>query len=40
MNFAAAGLMIPGLDIVNPECVSKSYPQFWKDFARFTDHSG
>ena len=32
MSFAMAGTMIPGIIIDNPECVNKSYPNFWKDF--------
>jgi 3-phosphoshikimate 1-carboxyvinyltransferase len=32
MSFAVAGTMIPGIIIDNPECVNKSYPNFWKDF--------
>lgn len=32
MSFAIAGSRIPGVIIDNPECVSKSYPEFWSDF--------
>lgn len=32
MSFAVAGTKIPGIIIDNPECVNKSYPNFWKDF--------
>ena len=32
MSFAMAGTMIPGIIIDDPECVNKSYPNFWKDF--------
>lgn len=31
MAFAIAGLMSPGITITNPECVTKSYPDFWDD---------
>ena len=31
MSFAPVALKIPGLKINNPEVVSKSYPNFWKD---------
>lgn len=34
MAFAILGLRVPGLMIENPACVSKSYPTFWKDFAK------
>ncbi len=29
MSFALAGLKIEGLKIKNPECVSKTFPEFW-----------
>jgi 3-phosphoshikimate 1-carboxyvinyltransferase len=31
MSFALAGLRIPGVTIVDPGCVAKTYPGFWKD---------
>lgn len=31
MCFAVAGSRIPGIFIRNPQCVSKTYPDFWKD---------
>ena len=34
MAFAILGLARPGISIRNPKCVAKSYPGFWKDFAR------
>ncbi len=33
MCFAVAGSRIPGIIIKNPQCVSKTYPDFWKDLA-------
>jgi len=33
MSFALAGLRIPGVHIANPNCVEKTYPQFFKDLA-------
>ncbi len=33
MSFAVAGLVVPGVQILNPECVSKTFPDF---FERFT----
>ena len=33
MTFAVLGLGRPGISIANPQCVSKSYPRFWQDFA-------
>ncbi len=32
MAFAIAGLRVPGISILDPGCVSKSYPGFWDDF--------
>jgi len=29
MAFAVAGVRIPGMEIVNPEVVNKSFPEFW-----------
>jgi 3-phosphoshikimate 1-carboxyvinyltransferase len=34
MSFAVAGLRVPGITILNPGCVAKTYPRFWDDFAR------
>ena len=34
MSFAVAGLKIPGMAIENPECVAKSFPEFWEFFQR------
>jgi 3-phosphoshikimate 1-carboxyvinyltransferase len=33
MSLALTGLRIPGVTIVDPGCVAKTYPEFWKDFA-------
>lgn len=35
MAFAMAGVRIPGVTIENPDCVTKSYPGFWKDFENY-----
>ncbi len=32
MSFAVAGLVVPGMDIRNPGCVEKSFPNFWEVF--------
>ncbi len=34
MSFALAGLKVPGLTILDPGCVAKTYPRFWEDLAR------
>lgn len=36
MSFAVAGLRIPGITILNPSCVSKTYPKFFDDFTLHT----
>jgi 3-phosphoshikimate 1-carboxyvinyltransferase len=33
MSFALAGLKIPGVVILDPGCVAKTYPGFWDDLA-------
>jgi 3-phosphoshikimate 1-carboxyvinyltransferase len=30
MSFAMAGLVVPGVRISNPDCVQKSFPDFWQ----------
>ncbi len=35
MSFAVAGLKIPGIRIKNPQCVEKSFPDFFRRFANF-----
>jgi 3-phosphoshikimate 1-carboxyvinyltransferase len=34
MSFAMAGLRIPGVTILDPGCVAKTYPGFWDDLER------
>ena len=34
MSFALLGLRTPGIRIVDPDCVAKTYPGFWQDLAR------
>jgi 3-phosphoshikimate 1-carboxyvinyltransferase len=34
MAFAVAGLRVPGLAVVNPGCVTKSFPDFWERLDR------
>jgi len=34
MAFAVLGLVRPNISISNPKCVTKSYPGFWRDFAK------
>jgi 3-phosphoshikimate 1-carboxyvinyltransferase len=33
MSFALAGLRVPGVVILDPGCVAKTYPGFWEDLA-------
>jgi 3-phosphoshikimate 1-carboxyvinyltransferase len=37
MAFTLAGIKIPGLKIKNPECVCKTFPEFYKDFLEIFD---
>ena len=37
MAFALAGLRIPGVTILDPGCVAKTYPGFWSDLDRLRD---
>jgi 3-phosphoshikimate 1-carboxyvinyltransferase len=30
MSFAMAGLVVPGVRILEPRCVEKSFPTFWQ----------
>jgi 3-phosphoshikimate 1-carboxyvinyltransferase len=32
MSFAVAGLKTPGVVICDPDCVAKSFPDFWEYF--------
>lgn len=32
MAFSLAGLKVDGVEIENPSCVAKSYPEYWRDF--------
>jgi len=34
MSFAVAGLKTPGVSIQNPDCVAKSFPDFWEYFEK------
>jgi 3-phosphoshikimate 1-carboxyvinyltransferase len=38
MSFAVLGLVYPGIEIENPACVAKSFPEFWRELRRFTNH--
>jgi 3-phosphoshikimate 1-carboxyvinyltransferase len=39
MAFAIAGLRIPGVTILDPGCVAKTYPEFWNDLERIRAES-
>jgi len=34
MSFALAGLKVDGLQILNPECVAKTFPEYWGELAK------
>jgi len=36
MSFAVAGLKAPGMSITDPDCVDKSFPDFWEFFDRLS----
>jgi 3-phosphoshikimate 1-carboxyvinyltransferase len=40
MSFALAGLKIPGVTILDPGCVDKTYPGFWRDLEAVRSSSG
>lgn len=37
MAFAMASLVVPGLEVSNPGCVAKSFPEFWAVFAQIRE---
>ncbi len=39
MSFSLAGLRIPGVRILDPECVAKSFPSYWDEFDRLRSPS-
>ncbi|MBN1381886.1 MAG: 3-phosphoshikimate 1-carboxyvinyltransferase [Deltaproteobacteria bacterium] len=34
MSFAVAGLVTPGIEIADPDCVGKSFPEFWDELKK------
>lgn len=36
MSFALAGLRVQGVRIENPQCVKKSFPNFWREFDKLS----
>lgn len=40
MSFALAGLKVAGIAIVDPGCVAKTYPGFWKDLEAVRSSAG
>jgi 3-phosphoshikimate 1-carboxyvinyltransferase len=34
MSFAVAGLKVPGMKIIDPDCVAKSFPTYWDVFEK------
>lgn len=39
MAFALPGLILPGVTILEPDCVNKTYPDYWRDFARLQEQA-
>jgi 3-phosphoshikimate 1-carboxyvinyltransferase len=38
MTFAILGLLGDGVRIEDPDCVRKSFPDYWREFERFVAH--
>lgn len=38
MSLSLAGLKLPNLDIANPSCTGKTYPNYWSDLEALTGH--
>ena len=38
MAFSVLSLVSPGIEIQDPGCVAKSFPNYWKEFERFKAH--
>jgi len=36
MSFALVGPKVPGVTILDPGCVAKTYPSFWEDLTKLT----
>ena len=34
MSFAVAGLVAPGIEIMDKKCVDKSFPAFWEELRK------
>jgi len=35
MSFAVLGCVVPGIVILDKECVNKTYPEFWTDLEKY-----
>lgn len=40
MAFSVLGLVVDGIEIEDPDCVAKSFPDYWNELARFRAHHG
>lgn len=38
MSFALLGLRVPGIEIADPGCVAKTFPEFWSTFDQLRSH--
>jgi 5-enolpyruvylshikimate-3-phosphate synthase len=38
MSFGLLKLLQHGIQIEDPDCVAKSFPNFWQELARFVKH--
>ncbi|MBT8339738.1 MAG: 3-phosphoshikimate 1-carboxyvinyltransferase, partial [Desulfatitalea sp.] len=39
MSFAVTGLKVPGMQITQPACVAKSFPNYWEVFGQLYESS-
>jgi 3-phosphoshikimate 1-carboxyvinyltransferase len=37
MSLALVGLVVPGVKILDPRCVGKTFPDYWKRLAALAD---
>ena len=40
MTFGILGVVVDGVEIEDPTCVAKSFPEFWNELDRFRAHHG
>jgi 3-phosphoshikimate 1-carboxyvinyltransferase len=38
MSMSLVGLRVPGVEILDPDCTAKTYPQFFKELKKVCEH--